>query len=428
MDCPNGHGAMVAGRRYCVCEECRHRVPLGPVEPVLVRAPSLGALLPSLPSTVALVLDEYAREADDYLALHRMSGALEIVARFLTVAALTDVWQRRVCPEDGFPEALVTQLLQHLERPTLGSWRVLVEAAVAAAPGEGTVPGLAGYVRRFADALGGANADPLQELLPMRNALAHGGRLSETRVQEFLAAHAERFEELMAGLEFLSEEAGVALVASPAEGPARLLRGLPPEYPEFDRSTLPEGFRQAGPDRMLLVTPNGVLDLCPLHAYGEVMQVEKDQLVGQGEEAIQLYARSDAAAGVDYTALGSRASSSRGKPDWETRFAEVFRLEAWRSRVEVGSALARYTFSRRMDDLLRLFVGRDEQVAAAAEMIDATESGVLWLAGKPGMGKSAFMAKLVRDALERGGVGHRQQGTHMESEVKSNGVPVPSND
>ncbi|MBM3500950.1 MAG: NACHT domain-containing protein, partial [Armatimonadetes bacterium] len=343
-------------------------------------------------------------EADEYLALHRMCGALEIAARFLTVAALTEVWQRRVSPEDGFPEALVKQLLQHLERPRLGSWRVLLEAAVAALPGkkqkECTVQGLPEYVRRFGEALGGSGADPLQKLLPMRNVLAHGGRLSEEKIQEFLVAHTERFEALMAGLEFLSEEAGVALVASPAEGPARLLRGLPPEYPAFNRSSLPEDFRQAGPDRMLLVTPNGVLDLCPLHAFGEVMQVEKDQLVGQGEEAIQLYARSDAAAGVDYTALGSRASSSRGKPDWETRFAEVFRLEAWRSRFEVESALARYTFSRRMDDLLRLFVGRDEQVAAAAEMIDATESGVLWLAGKPGMGKSAFMAKLVRDVFQ----------------------------
>jgi len=405
MDCPNGHGPMVQVGRFWLCGECGHQMPAespdgAPSGAALARGGGLSPLPPALPSTLVLVLDEYVRETDDYLALHRVCSALEIVARFLTVVALTDVWQRRVSREDSFPEALVKQLLQHLERPTLGSWRVLLEAAVAALPDESAVPGLAEYVRQFAEALGGANADPLRKLLPMRNVLAHGGRLSDEKVQELLTAHTERFQELMAGLEFLSEAAGVALVASPAEGPARLLRGLPPEYCEFDRSTLPEDFRQAGPDRMLLVTPRGVLDLCPLHAYGEVMQVEKDQLVEQGEEAIQLYARSDAAAGVDYTALGSRASSSRGKPDWETRFAEVFRLEAWRSRVEVESALARYTFSRRMDDLLRLFVGRDEQVAAAAALIDATESGVLWLAGKPGMGKSAFMAKLVRDVFQ----------------------------
>lgn len=29
-----------------------------------------------------------------------------------------------------------------------------------------------------------------------------------------------------------------------------------------------------------------------------------------------------------------------------------------------------------------------------------TEHGILWLGGKPGMGKSAFMAKLVRDHVQ----------------------------
>ena len=54
-----------------------------------------------------------------------------------------------------------------------------------------------------------------------------------------------------------------------------------------------------------------------------------------------------------------------------------------------------------MDGLLRLFIGRDEQVAAAAALIEVLDGGVLWLSGKPGMGKSAFMAKLVRDYFQR---------------------------
>src|SRR5205085_759611 len=43
----------------------------------------------------------------------------------------------------------------------------------------------------------------------------------------------------------------------------------------------------------------------------------------------------------------------------------------------------------------------DRQVAAAAARIEALDGGILWLAGKPGMGKSAFMAKLVRDYFQR---------------------------
>ena len=235
----------------------------------------------------------------------------------------------------------------------------------------------------------------------MRNELAHGGRISDDRVRHFLEAHAARFEALMGGLELFSADAGVALVASPECGPAWQFCGLTTLDTAFDCSTLPEEFRQAGPDRMLLVAPGGVLDLCPLHAYGEVFQVVKDQLQGQGEEALQMYARAGEPAGVEYTALGGRASSSRGSPAWEKRFAEIFRLEAWRARFRVQDALAKYSFGERMDGLLRLFIGRDEQVAAAAARIEALDSGVFWLSGKPGMGKSAFMAKLVRDYFQR---------------------------
>jgi len=410
MNCPECGKEMTLLGNFWICVNHTQPITLPvteqPTHPLLPRGERLVPLIPKLPSTIALTLDEYTREDDDYQALHIMCGTLEITARFLTVIALADVWERRVSPDGDFPDGLLKHLLQHLERPTLGSWRVLLEEAINALPGkkkrkECLLPGLPDYAKKFTGELGGGKANPLEKLLPMRNELAHGGRISDDRVKEFLEAHTDRFDDLMNGLEFLSEDAEVALVASPAEEPALLLRGLPATKTEFDRSQLPEGFQQAGPDRMLLVTPQGVLDLCPLHAFGEVFQIEKDQLVSQEEEAIHIYSRTAGAAGVEYTALGSRASNSRGVPSWEERFAELFRFEAWRSRYRIEGALARYTFNRRMDDLLKLFIGRDKQVAAATARIDALDSGILWLEGKPGMGKSAFMAKLVRDHFQR---------------------------
>jgi hypothetical protein len=240
-----------------------------------------------------------------------------------------------------------------------------------------TLPDLPGCAARICGELGGNKGDPLEKLLPMRNELAHGGRISDDRVRQFLHAHAGLFEALMGGLRLFSADVGVALVALPETGPARQFCGLTSLGEVFDGSALAEDFRQGGPDRMLLVAPGGVLDLCPLHAYGEVFQVVKDQLQGQGEHALQVYARAGEPAGVEYSALGGRASSSRGSPAWEKRFAEIFRLEAWRARFRVQDALAKYSFQERMDGLLRLFIGRDEQVAAAAARIDALDSGVL---------------------------------------------------
>jgi hypothetical protein len=352
-----------------------------------------------------VVLDEYTREADDYRALHRICSCLEITIRFLAVVILAELWERRASGQAEFPVKFLEVLIRHLERPTLGGWRTLILAALNALPGkpgrkECLLPELPAYVSKFTTALGGGKRDPrdpLKKLLPMRNLLAHNGRISDEVVQKLLSAHAQRFEVLMAGLRFLSEEKGVTLVASPSKGPARLLRGPSDRGEKFDRSRLPEGFEQPGPDRMLLITPNGTLDLCPLHAYGEVFQAVKDKLQGQGEETIQIYSRTAEPAGLEYTALGKGAAYSRGEPAWETRFDEIFQLEAWRARSQIG----KYAFQDRMDSLLKRFVGRDQQVEAAAARINDLEGGVLWLAGKPGMGKSAFIAKLARDYFRK---------------------------
>jgi WD40 repeat protein len=362
-------------------------------------------LITKLPITLALVLDEYTREADDYLALHRICAAIEITTRFLTVVTLADVWTRRVLPDGDFPEGLLRQFTRYMERPTLGGWRVLLESAIDALPErdgekECLLPGLPAYVKRFTAEFGGAKANALDKLLPMRNLLCHGGRISDEKVDQLLEAHTERFETLMLGLGFLSDDAGTSLIASPAIGPARLFQGPAPVGVEFDRSKLPEEFRQAGPDRMLLLVPGGVLDLYPLHAYGEIFQIVKNDLAGKGEDAIHLYSRKAEPDGVEYVAMGSRESHSRGNPDWEKRFSEIFRLEAWRSRFKTEGALERYSFGRRMDELLQFFIARDEQAAGAAARINSLPEGILWLAGKPGMGKSAFMAKLVRDYFQ----------------------------
>jgi tetratricopeptide (TPR) repeat protein len=382
---------------------------LRPDQTTIVRGAALQSLIAHLPSTLAMVLDDYVHEVDDYRALHDMCAALEIIARFLFIVLIAELRARLASSGSDFPEPFARQLLQQFERPTLGSWRSLVDAAVDALAGaDCRVQEAPIFARKFVAALGAARDDPFQKLLPMRNLVAHNQRTTDQTVSKLLEAHTTSFENLVLHLAFLRDDAGITLIACPSTGPARLLRGLSAEGREFDRSQLPQEFRQFGPDRMLLLTPKGPFDLCPLHAYGEVFHIVDDDLVGQGEDAIQIYSRTADAGGVEYTVLGGQAAYSRGAPSWEDRFAEIFRLEAWRARFRIEGALAKYTFQERMDRLLQLFIGRDHQVAAAYERINALSGTILWLTGKPGMGKSAFIAKLVRDhiqhAAQRSGV------------------------
>jgi hypothetical protein len=198
----------------------------------------------------------------------------------------------------------------------------------------------------------------------------------------------------------LSLDAGVSLIAVPAAGPARLLCGIGPSR-EVETPRLPERRRAPGTDQMLLVTPSGALDLCPLHVYGEVFLIENDKLKSKGSSAMQIYARSAEPEGLEFSALGGDFIFSRGPDSLKAQFDEIFRLDAWRARSRLEGAVEKYSFRELMAGLLQLFVARDEQVAAAALCIDRLAHGVVWLPGSPGMGKSAFIAKLARDHLLR---------------------------
>jgi hypothetical protein len=130
----------------------------------LVRSGSLARLIPTLPSTLSLVLDEYNREVDSYRALHRTCAALEISARFLAVILISELWWRRDVRDSDFPDSLLDRLVQHIERPTLASWRVLLEAAASCLPGpkgrkQSLLPALPGYIAEFTAALGSNKND-----------------------------------------------------------------------------------------------------------------------------------------------------------------------------------------------------------------------------------------------------------------------------
>jgi hypothetical protein len=49
--------------------------------------------------------------------------------------------------------------------------------------------------------------------------------------------------------------------------------------------------------------------------------------------------------------------------------------------------------------LTEVFVGREEHIRQVKDAIKRTSKGVLWISGKPGVGKSALMAKLMKDYI-----------------------------
>ena len=74
-------------------------------------------------------------------------------------------------------------------------------------------------------------------------------------------------------------------------------------------------------------------------------------------------------------------------------------MEEWRRVESARRARDTFDFTPWCEELLELFVGRGEQVrkvaAWARQHERQNETGLCWLHGSPGVGKSAFMADLV---------------------------------
>lgn len=366
----------------------------------------LVALASDLPFPLALVVCEYLKETNPFIKLHRLIDAADLLTRFTAIIMLSDLL--RQC--SSFPSPLRLALLEDIERPTFGVWKNLLRLACDNLPKqEGKcicfVPECPVFINESLLPLLGSNeGDAERKIIPLRNLLAHQGRLSDTKAQRFLSLHQQPFESLLTGLAFLSD---FDLLACEADGRVVSLRGIPKMEGSFPAAEPPAELRHLlQPERVVLVRGSEGLDMFPLQAFGVVLQWRDEGTERAAEVAPQLYSRLNKSKGhLEYTSLNSRTVFSQKAGIALQRFREVFRLEEWRRLVSGKEQLRENAFDELIGELGgKEFVGRNDQVALVKERIKSLGRGVLWLSGKPGVGKSALMARLARDY--RGGTQH----------------------
>jgi tetratricopeptide (TPR) repeat protein len=403
---------MTPAGQFWVCGHHPQPVVL-PVAPTAPPAHLLTPLVEELPTPLALPVAEYVREPNPFVALHRLTDAAELITRFFAIVALSDVHAN----PGGVPAALHDELLDKLARPTFGAWRGLAESALRALD-EAKRPCFVVELTRFwhdcwRSLVGGNDGDRERHLLALRNGIAHGARLPDGEAEALLAKHRGPFLDALRRMSFLT---GYRLVAAPgaAERPV-LLRGLP--HPsDWSLPRLPPGQCTSGlaPRRVYLLRDGAALPLFPLHAYDVVLLWrEEDQQFRQADRAAPLiYLRyNEDRELLEFTALAPRASFAQHGSEFRDAFLAAYPLPAWRRQREeaerrTGEKGARddewqrggYAFR----DLLRAYpdelVGREGQLRQAEEWVrgHGESGGVLWVGGKPGVGKSAFMAGLSR--------------------------------
>ncbi|MFN3422017.1 MAG: AAA family ATPase, partial [Armatimonadota bacterium] len=143
------------------------------------------------------------------------------------------------------------------------------------------------------------------------------------------------------------------------------------------------------------------LDIFPLHAFADILQWREERFDFEviAEGVPQVYFRLSDKGYLEFVPFSERAAFSHLKGSAYQRFQEIFQLEEWRrqrkQRAEGEGQMV--MFDQLMEELTEVFVGRKEHLKQVKERIKQAERGVLWVSGKPGVGKSALMAKLAKD-------------------------------
>ncbi len=385
MLCPKGHGPLTAVGQFLICGQCGFTCPNdgGAVKPER-DAPAHFA---DAPSILAIPLNEYFAETHPIMRLHRLCDAVEIVTRFCAIVALGEV--RRHFGNRPFSDPLLKVLQPQIERPTFAQWKNMLAAMIEALPSEAplVVPELPPFVvDRLLPKLLGGHSYPEECLVTLRNQLVHGGAMTTVRAEELLNAWDPWLDKLSGRLEFFR----TGQVCHYQDGVCRLMSGRSAETStEFPLSAELRLALRGFDGKVLLLREGRWLDLWPLCDY---RQASANTLSGPRKASTagpQIFFRAEPNR-LLYAALGVDLPQSE-RSDVVAQFNSLFQLAKRLPNEVVGSV----DFDAELQADSSALVGREQEIDQALALLKPAASGVFWIAGPGGIGKSFLMARLA---------------------------------
>jgi recombinational DNA repair protein (RecF pathway) len=406
MQCPECGQEMQRLNRFWVCEA--HDPPVSiSIQTTQTRTEhAYSELCSQLPTPLAVPIDEFGRILDTisqwqaYRALWAMVDAAELITRFIAIVAMLDVRQQT----GEIPEPLRKVLVNLLERPTFGAWREIAQVALRLLKrGSFVEELLAFWEEHWEPLLNGDSAE--NSLLELRNMMAHTSRFRDEDAQRLLEAHRERFGDAIMQLKFWSRYRLVAILSK--ERPIRL-QGTPhPQHwtlPE-EQDPLPHQLLEREETVALAPDDQRFLELFPLQLYNPLLVYRDNSLVAlDNRPALMVYMRYNRQRQLlEYTALAPDYAFSQQQ--LRDAFNELFPLSEWRRELEQQQAARTeweqegYHFRDLIDSLTEELYGREAHLEQVKQRLQQyrQSGGVLWIGGRPGVGKSALMAKLAKD-------------------------------
>jgi recombinational DNA repair protein (RecF pathway) len=406
MRCPECGREMQRLNRFWVCEA--HDPPVSiSIQTTQTRTKhAYSELCSQLPTPLAVPIDEFGRILDTisqgqaYRALWAMVDAAELITRSIAIVALLDVRQQT----GETPEPLRKVLVNLLERPTFGAWREIAQVALRELGRSSFVEELPAFWQEHWEPL--LNGDSAENsLLELRNMMAHTSRFRDEDAQRLLEAHRERFGNTIDQLKFWSRYRLVAILSK--ERRIRLQGTPDPQHwtlPE-EQDPLPHQLLEREETVALAPDAQRFLELFPLQLYNPLLVYRDNSLVALDDRpALMVYMRYNRQRQLlEYTALAPDYAFSQQQ--LRDAFNELFPISKWRRELELQQVARTeweqegYHFRDLIDSLTEELYGRAAHLEQVKQWLrqHCESGGVLWIGGRPGVGKSALMAKLAKD-------------------------------
>jgi tetratricopeptide (TPR) repeat protein len=351
--------------------------------------PSPGREFEGWPSVVAIPVARALAEVHPVLKLHRLCDAVEIMVRFATVVQLAQFQNAEGQP--CFAPKLRALVSSTIERPTLGAWGRILEHLGGELRATGTppvIPALEGYAvellgllfgsGRVDGAVDGSRPDvDVDCVLDLRNLLVHGGALSNRAAARFLSEWHPRVLATWRKGAFLDESSLLFIGVSATlrlRGTRRpVVVGAVPDVLEDQIPRLQ--------NHVVLVFRDRLLDLWPFCILEPGEEADRTMIYYRAGRRKLLYAVLEG----DPPVAALRDSFAG--------FEQLFVL----SEGATATAVETTDFERELRTDSAALVGRLAELAHVKRQLKGAQTGVFWLHGPAGIGKSFLSARLAED-------------------------------
>lgn len=321
--------------------------------------------LSELPTFLSAKIIDADGEDHEVVRLWSLCEIVEILLRILTAIGVADIEAQH----GELPDEVARTFLEgdRISRPTLGDWFQLFSAVASNFPENTIAPELRACLEDVLRPL-------FNGIYSLRNNLAHGGGFNRYFAKSILGTHVRLLRESLGKLSWLGEFEFVVKCGSDEI----VLRG-----PVIQSPTTSIALEMGDSSPVYVRRGSQSLSIWPICAW----------LIPIGEKGAtpSLYVRKNRKRlehlpiknPFGFTELGGEAFK---------KFRQLFRLEDHHKLLGILD-----DFEAEIQNDASRIIGRQKEINLLVELIDTSDRpGILWIEGKPGIGKSALIAKLAQ--------------------------------